>query len=113
MFPALPCDHTSVAAAPGADAYHAWSRTPSAVVMVRSSTPGGGGGTSGSGKKIRRSSGTQEHPTAASAAAKARRPVRLEIPARFLVAGRLLLAALDPLAGDHVLVAHARSDHRV
>src|SRR6266446_5410346 len=31
----------------------------------------------------------------------------LEIPARLLVAGRLLLAALDPLPGDHVLVAHA------
>src|SRR5438552_14578024 len=37
----------------------------------------------------------------------------LEIPARLLVAGRLLLAALDPLPGDHVLVAHAGRDHRV
>src|SRR2546425_679847 len=37
----------------------------------------------------------------------------LEVPARLLVARRLLLAALDPLPGDHLLVAHAGGDHRV
>src|SRR5207249_7545782 len=100
--------------APGAPAYHACSRSPSAVVTVRSSTPGGGSGTDRSGKKIRRSSGTQEHPAATSAATTpTRAPRRLEIPARLLAARRLLLAALDPRPGDHVLVAHAGGDHRV
>src|SRR5881409_157010 len=114
MLPPLPCDQTSVAAASGAPAHQASRRSPSAVVIARSSTPGGRSGRSGSGKKISRSSGIQEHPAATSAAttpAPAAR--RLEIPARLLVAGRLLFAALDPLPGDHVLVAHAGRDHRV
>src|SRR5919198_4259799 len=113
MLPPLPCDQTSVAAASGVPAHQAARRSPSAVVITRSSTPGGGSGTAGSGKKISESSGTQEHP-AASVATTARRLARcLEIPARLLVARRLLLAALDPLPGDHVPVAHARGDHRV
>src|SRR5207245_5397630 len=78
-----------------------------------SSVPGGGSGTKGSGKKIRRSSGIQEHPAASMAAAARRAARRLEIPARLLAARRLLLAALDPLPGDHVLVAHAGRDPRV
>src|SRR5207244_853695 len=66
--------------------------------------------TTGSGKKISRSSGTQPHPAASALTTAAS---CLEIPARLLAAGRLLLAALDPLPGDHVLVAHAGRDHRV
>src|SRR5215469_3631038 len=65
MFPPFPCDQTSTGASPGlvghapepadaaAGAYHAWRRTPSSVVIARSSTPGGGSGTAGSGKKMR------------------------------------------------------------
>src|SRR3989449_10415630 len=114
MLPPLPCDQTSVAAASGAPARQASRRSPSAVVIARSSTPGGRCGRSGSGKKISRSSGIQEHPAATNAATTlAPAAQRLEIPARLLVAGRLLLAALDPLPGDHVLVAHAGRDHRV
>src|SRR3989441_9398629 len=117
MLPPLPCDQTRVAVAAGEPAHQACRRSPSAVAIARSSTPGGGSGTSGSGKKISRSSGIQEHPAATSAATTpapaARRLGGLEIPARLLVAGRLLLAALDPLPGDHVLVAHAGRDHRV
>src|SRR2546426_11739650 len=108
MLPPLPCDQTSVAAASGAPAHQASRRSPSAVVIARSSTPGGRAGRSGSGKKISRSSGIQEHPAATSAAtipAPAAR--RLEIPPRLLVAGRPLLASLLPLPGAHLLVAHA------
>src|SRR5207247_4097926 len=110
MLPPLPCDQTSVAAASGAPAHQASRLSPSAVVIARSSTPGGRSGTAGSGKKISRSSGTQVHPAASVATTTTS---RLEIPARLLVAGRLLLAALDPLPGDHALVAHAGRDHRV
>src|SRR5881628_2720739 len=110
MLPPLPCDQTSVAAASGAPAHQAARRSPSAVVSARSSTPGGGSGTTGSGKKISRSSGTQLHPAASTLTTAAS---CLEIPARLLAARRLLLAALDPLPGDHVLVAHAGRDHRV
>src|SRR5262245_5582 len=68
MFPPFPCDQTSTGASPGlvdrapdraygaAGAYHAWRRTPSSVVIARSSTPGGGSGTAGSGKKMKLSS---------------------------------------------------------
>src|SRR5881392_2788328 len=108
MLPPFPCDQTSVAVAPGAPAYQACRRSPSAVVMVRSSVPGGGSGTARSGWKIRPSSGTQEHPADATPATTPSSARRLEIAAR-----RLLLAALDPRPGDHVLVAHAGGDHRV
>src|SRR5206468_8823196 len=113
MLPPFPCDQTSVAVAPGAPAYQACRRSPSAVGMVRSSAPGGGSGTARSGWKIRPSSGTQEHPAAASRATTPSSAGRLEIPARLLAARRLLLAALDPRPGDHVLVAHPGGDHRV
>src|SRR5437762_13749370 len=103
MLPPLPCDQTSVAAACGVPAHQASRRSPSAVVIARSSTPGGRSGRSGSGKKISRSSGIQEHPATSAATTPAPAARRLEIPARLLVAGRLLLAALDPLPGDHVL----------
>src|SRR5438034_5449916 len=101
MLPPFPCDQTSVAVAPGAPAYQACRRSPSAVVMVRSSVPGGGSGTARSGWKIRPSSGTQEHPADASPATTPSSARRLEIPARLLAARRLLLAALDPRPGDH------------
>src|SRR5262249_50630337 len=62
------CDQTSTGASSGlaghapdradaaAGAYQAWRRTPSSVVIARSSTPGGGSGTVGSGEKMRLSS---------------------------------------------------------
>src|SRR5262249_44912150 len=62
------CDHTSTGASPGlvghaldhadadAGAYQAWRRTPSSVVIARSSTPPSGSGTAGSGKKMSLSS---------------------------------------------------------
>src|SRR5262245_56776397 len=109
MLPPFPCDQISVGAPGGPAAYQAVSRTPSLVVMGRSSIPGGGSGTYRSGKKIRLSSGSMEQPkTKASPTSEG-----LEIPARLLVRRRLLLPALDPLAGDHVLVAHTRRDHRI
>src|SRR5439155_11860471 len=92
-------------------------------------TPAGGSPTSESGKKINRSSGTTEHPASAMRpsnpilpAAEEQRAPRTrsvsrhrssEVAARLLAARRLLLAALDPLPRDHVLVAHAGGDHRV
>ena len=62
MFPPFPCDQTSVGAPGGPAAYQAFNRTPSLVVIVRSSIPAGGSGTYRSGKKIRLSSGSTEHP---------------------------------------------------
>src|SRR5262245_24720251 len=56
MLPPLPCDQTSVGPAAGGGANQPCSRTPSSVMIQRSSIPGGGGGTYGSGKKISDSS---------------------------------------------------------
>src|SRR5438046_10156918 len=103
MLPPFPCDQTSVAVAPGAPAYQACRRSPSAVVMVRSSVPGGGSGTARSGWKIRPSSGTQEQPADASPAKTPSSARRLEIPTRIIDARRHLLAVLCPRLVDRVI----------